>query len=61
MEQLNKVYVSQAVKSKTAAGRGGGGLELESKELTFVTMYVYWGDYKVSIAETSCLLGISKV
>lgn len=59
MEQLNKVYVSQAVKSKTAAGRGGGGLE--SKELTFVTMYVYWGDYKVSIAETSCLLGISKV
>lgn len=58
MEQLNKVYVSQAVKSKTAAGRGGG---LESKELTFVTMYVYWGDYKVSIAETSCLLGISKV
>lgn len=57
MEQLNKVYVSQAVKSKTAAGGGG----LESKELTFVTMYVYWGDYKVSIAETSCLLGISKV
>lgn len=57
MEQLNKVYVSQAVKSKTAARRGG----LESKELTFVTMYVYWGDYKVSIAETSCLLGISKV